>query len=588
MLRGSAAMKRLALLLLLLVLSSVVHAQRGPQELLDMARAGAPGLSLTLMDRLQPDSERQRFAWLSWERARLDILFGAARWQDLVDRVNGYPADLPPEFLAWAHTRQAEAWLRLENGEAARHILRSLLWQVVPRPEADAFRYWRRLVIESYLVDARLEDAHTALQRYTQDYGEAGGDETILRGRVLLRVGEAEAAARILADDTRGEARALAMLAALRAPEPDADTLRRQAQAAAGEAGLSQGDRARFWFVAAEGAAAQQDEIKRAWYLERALLHDRYLGERDAVFAYSGDALWSSYLAIGRAEGNARQLLIGDDAAWLAAAAALDSQSLMRRRAFLAVVALHGTTPKGQAEAHAGLINTFLGTEGADEIVAGLYLNTRHFVPGEAMPVAARQVLSDYALARGDVRLASALMEGLNRAPPDADPFDWQLRRARIHILGGHEEEGIDTLYGVLAQFRELDKDQADRFMQVLFDLQTAKRHAAVITLFTALAPRITDPQQRREVLFWQADSYKAQGDYERAAWLYLQSATLLDPHAFDPWAQTSRFYAAEALAEAGLTEDARRIYEQLMQATSKPERQLVLRQKLQALRLQE
>lgn len=581
-------MKRLALFALLIVLSTAVHAQRSPQELLDMARAGAPGLSLAMMDRLQPDPERQRHAWLSWERARLDILFGARRWDDLVDRVTAYPPDLPPQFLAWARTRQAEAYLRLSDAPASREILRSLLWQLVPRPEPEAFRYWRRLVIESYVVDGRLEDAHTALQRYTQDYGEVAGDENILRGRVLLRVGETEDAERILEGDTRGEARALALLARLRGPEPDTDAVRRAAQAAAGGADLREADRARFWFVAAEAAGRQQDEIKRAWYLERALLHDRHLGQADAVFAYSGDDLWASYLAIGQAEGNTRQLLIGDDTAWLAAAAELDERAVMRRRAFMAVVALHGTTATGRADAHAGLIKTFLDHEGTDEIVAGLYLNTSHFAASTAMPVAARQVLSDYALAHGDVRLASALMEGLSQAPPDADPFAWQLRRARIHILGGHEEEGIDTLYTLLARYRELDKDQADRFIQVLFDLQTAKRHAAVITLFTALAPRITEPQQRREVLFWQADSYKAQGDYERAAWLYLQSATLLDAHAFDPWAQTSRFYAAEALAEAGLTDDARRIYEQLMQATSKPERQLVLRQKLQALRLQE
>lgn len=581
-------MKRLVLFILLICVTGASHAQRSPQELLDMARAGAPALSLAMMDRLQPDRERQRFAWLSWERARLDILFGAARWQDVIDRVASYPVDLPPEFLAWARTRQAEAYLRTPNGPAARQVLRGLLWQIVPRPKADAFRYWRQLVIESYVVEGRLEDAHTALQRYFQDYGEAAGDERILWARVLLRVGQNQAAARVLSDDSRGEARALALLARLRSGDGDPDALRKEAQARAGEDGLAAADRARFWLVAAEAAEREGDEIKRAWYLERALLHDRQLGEDDPVFHVNGDELWQSYLTMGRAQGNARQLLIGDDAAWLAATDELDEKSVLQRRAFLAVVALHGTSEEGREQAHARLIRSHLGAGDQVEIIAGLYLNSARFDATDSLPVAARQVLSDYALGRGDVRLASALMEGLNRTPPGADPFAWQLRRARIHILGGHEEEGIDTLYTVLAQHRELDRDQADRFMQVLFDLQTAQRHTAVITLFTALAPRITEPQQRREVLFWQADSYKAQGDFERAAWLYLQSATLLDPHAFDPWAQTSRFYAAEALTEAGLVDDARRIYQQLMQATDKPERQLVLRQKLQALRLQE
>ncbi|HDP89776.1 MAG TPA: hypothetical protein ENN42_07465 [Thioalkalivibrio sp.] len=581
-------MKRLALVFLLLCLSTAVQAQRTPQEMTDMARAGAPGLALSMMDRLQPDRERQQSSWLGWERARLEILEGSERWSEVVDRVTTYPTDLPPEFLAWAQTRRAVAELGLGRGEAAREVLRDLIWQVVPRPEPAAFRYWRRLVIESYVVDGRLRDAHAALRRYTQDYGEPGEEERILWARVLLRAGESTQAMQVLDGDTRPEARALTLLGALAAPAADADALRQKAQAAAGEPGLRAADRARFWLVAARAAERQQDDIRRAWYLERALRHDRQLGARDAVFAFSGDALWDSYLRIGRSQGNQRQLLIGDDAAWLAAAAELDDKAVLQRRAYFAVVALQGAGVRGRDQAHAGLIRSHLAADGGDEVIAALYLQAARFADSSALPGDARQVLSDYALARGDVRLASSLMEGAVRPPADADPYLWQLRRARIHILGGHEEQGIDTLYTVLAQHTHLDKDQADRFMQVLFDLQTAQRHGAVITLFTGLAPRISDRQQQREVLFWQADSYKAQGDFERAAWLYLRSAVLHDPHAFDPWAQTSRFYAAEALAEAGHVADARRLYQQLLQATGEPERQVVLRQKLQALRLRE
>ncbi|MDX5332638.1 MAG: hypothetical protein LPK58_01125 [Gammaproteobacteria bacterium] len=579
---------RLAIAALLLCLALNAHAQRAPQEMLDLARAGAPGLALSMIDRLQPDRLRQQAAWLSWERTRLDLLEASERWPEVVERVSDYPADLPPDFLAWARTRQALAGLRLKQGAAARAVLRDLLWQVAPRPEPAAIRYWRRLVIESYVVEGRLRDAHVALRRYAQDYGEPNEEERILWARVLLRAGEPAQARQVLSGDERPEALALALLASLGDSGADADALRRQAQAAAGGQGLRPADRARYWQVAARAAERQQDEPLRAWYLERALAQDRQLGERDAVFAYDGDALWDGYLRIGRALGNQRQLLIGDDAAWLAAAAALGDKAVLERRALFAVVAQQGGAERSRDQAHAALIRSLLAEEGGEEVVAALYLQSARYADRSRLPGDARQVLSDYALARGDVRLASSLMGGEVRAPADADPFQWQLRRARIHILGGHEERGIDTLFTVLAQHASMDKDQADRFMQLLFDLQTAQRHEAAISLFTGLAPRIVDPQQQREVLFWQADSHKALGDYERAAWLYLRSAVLHDPHAFDPWAQTSRFYAAEALAEAGHVDDARRIYQQLLQATGEPERQVVLRQKLQALRLKE
>ena len=575
-------------LVLLAVLAVPAQAQRTPQEMLDTARAGAPGLALAMMDRLQPDRERQLFAWLSWEQARLEILRGSQRWSDLAARVAGHPSALPPEFRDWAGTQQAQAYLNLGQADESRRVLRALLWADRAQSSPAQIRLWRQLVIESYVVEDRLDDARVALQRYNPDYSDNVLDERLLWARVLLRLDDAEAAQRVLQDQTGAEAEALRALASLRAPGAEVDELRRAAQTAAQGKDLKPVERARFWWIAAEAAAAQKDEMKRAAYLEQALQQDRLLGTSDRVFRIDGDTLWESYLRLGRALGNARQLLIGDDAAWLVLADGLDDQQVLERRGVLAVVAVHGTSPEGRAESNLRLLNSLLAVEGNEEVVAALYLQSVRFPDLASIPEVPRQYLADYALRGGEVRLASRLMEGVVQPPSGVDPYHWQLRRARIHILGGHEDEGIDTLYTVLAGQRELTKDQADQFMQVVFDLQTVKRHDAAITLFTALAPRLTDAQQQREVLFWQADSYKAQGDYERAAWLYMQSAILHDPHAFDPWGQTSRFYAAEALAEAGLVEDARAIYQRLLQATGEPARQLVLRQKLQALPLQE
>ncbi|NIQ09794.1 MAG: hypothetical protein GWO08_23170, partial [Gammaproteobacteria bacterium] len=63
------------------------------------------------------------------------------------------------------------------------------------------------------------------------------------------------------------------------------------------------------------------------------------------------------------------------------------------------------------------------------------------------------------------------------------------------------------------------------------------------------------------------ADSRKAQGQYRDAARLYLKSA-LLAQEGKDPWGQTARYQAAEALAKAKLVEDARHLFRDLLRTT--------------------
>jgi tetratricopeptide (TPR) repeat protein len=82
------------------------------------------------------------------------------------------------------------------------------------------------------------------------------------------------------------------------------------------------------------------------------------------------------------------------------------------------------------------------------------------------------------------------------------------------------------------------------------------------------------------------ADSLQALEKYDEAAYLYLKSATLQDPMAMDPWAQTGRYHAAKALAEAGLVEDARQIYSSLLRATRDASRRAVLENEIQRLHL--
>jgi len=122
--------------------------------------------------------------------------------------------------------------------------------------------------------------------------------------------------------------------------------------------------------------------------------------------------------------------------------------------------------------------------------------------------------------------------------------------------------------------------------LQVVFDLQTVQYHQRALLLFGAVLDKQLDLQQRRELLFWMADSLQVLEQYDQAAYLYLKSATLSDPMAMDPWAQTARYRAAKALVEAGLLQDARQIYGSLLRATRDASRKAVLENEIQRLHL--
>jgi hypothetical protein len=121
----------------------------------------------------------------------------------------------------------------------------------------------------------------------------------------------------------------------------------------------------------------------------------------------------------------------------------------------------------------------------------------------------------------------------------------------------------------------------------VVFDLQALGEDRGALRYLEPLLGQPLPPNQRRELLFWTADSHAALGEHVEAARLYLGSATILDPFAMDPWAQTARYRAAQELAEGGLHADARRQFVALQNATSDPARQAVLRHELQQLTLE-
>ncbi|MGM0676475.1 MAG: tetratricopeptide repeat protein [Pseudomonadota bacterium] len=576
---------RLVLLCLLLLCMTSAQADRVVDEAMAMARVGAAELALNLLAEEMPDPRAEPVRWMEREQARIEILGMNSRWEQVVERTARIPVEMPVEFVIWTRTRQAHALIALGRGHEARDVLRPLIWFGRHNASESWFRSWRRLVAESYDLDDRPEDALTALRRYRFDYPDDVARVALMEAHLLLQLERPREAVDALESVEESEADALRLLARLRAEDLSATDTLEQALARAQAVGRDTRDGARYQAIAAHAVQRGGDTTDGLAIMERALASQRILGEGDEVFHLSADLLWEHYARLGEREANRRQWLLGDDADWLERAAQLHSREPHLSRGILALVALRSPSPSGREQAHRQLGEQLARVEGHGQaLLHALYLGEGPFGSPEQVPDPVRHLLVEQALEAGDLATASALMAGLHRPPEGVDPFDWGLRRARALILGGQEEAGIDGLYDVLSDVRRLEADPGDRFMQVMFDLQTVGRHDEALNLFQALAPRLVEARQRRELWFWTADSYRALDEHAQAARYYLRSA--MAGNSTDLWGLSARFQAAQALADAGLVDDARALYEDLLERATEPGRRIMLRQRLQQLML--
>lgn len=580
-----------ACVLIASVLVQGVHAADEPGyrlgALREMAAAGAPGLALVRLDEAQPDADRVPEIWARWERSRIEILVDAGARRDAIARLADPPAAAPEPFRRWALAQRSALHLDLGEAKESRALARELIWSAGAGATEDELRTWRRLVVRSYLVGGRVGDAVTALRRFDQDYDDDSSAWAILRTRVLLRSERAKEAVDRLPDDPEGELDALGLLAHLRAETMEPEAIGERARDAATADSTEPVNAARYWYVVAEAAADRSAHGTRAMATEQAAVRAEALPRSDTVFRMGGDALWSAWLDRALAWGNERQLLIGDDEAWFQAAAESLPKYPVRARSLLAVIALRGAGDAATA-AHRRLLD-LLADDGPGLVVARqAYLHASRFASTEQVPEIVRYRLVDDALARDDLELATRLMEELPEAPADVSSYAWRLLRARVLVLGGRRDAGVEALHVLLDDYPELGESGLDRFLQVIFDLQGAQAHEIAVDLLQRLGERDLPGQRRRELLYWRAESEDALDNPRRAAELYLRSATLLDGRGGDPWGQTARYQAAGMLAEAGLVSDARRIYTQLLRTTSDSDRRSTLRRRLQKLGLRD
>ncbi len=556
--------------------SAVAAGAVGLQQVRDIAAAGANHLALKLIDQGQASLSPKQAAWARWERERLRVLASEHQWSALLRRVDAIPDSAPADLRRWARTQSAHALLETGKLERARQVLRELLWHNPRAPSAMLAR-WRRDVIRSYLDAGDYADAAIAIRHYRSDRGLGQPQLRRWQARVLLHAGKAAAAVKLLAGLGDPRSALLRLRAGLETGTPDPAVIAQRSRKIAAQAADDPLLGRDAWRLAAMAAAraGHPDAALRA--TEQAVAVAPRDARPDPLFAPVGD-LWNLLAKRGEALGNARQLVIGDDPAWFKLGAALAKKSPVQAESVYAVIATQSPDAHSRERANTRLIRLFAQQPDGGLVLQSLYLASDHAGTLQSVPPEGRSLLAEQMIAIGDLPDASRLMRHLSQAPPGAGKLDWQLRRARVLILAGHPDAGARVLTAVLHAHATLDPKSIDHLVQVLFDLQAAKRDQEAVRLFSALLGKGVSPQQHREILFWMGDSEKALGHDLRAARDYLLSATLENPQAMDDWAQTARYHAAQELARAGDLADSARVYRNLLAATSDPSRTALLR----------
>lgn len=560
----------------------------------NLAHAGAADLAISVIDKNQPDATRFLKEWIEWERLRISILKQKNRHAAIVKRLTKIPENVPTETLAWAMTERATAQLEINDNQAARLTLRELIWSVkkeIPDKAKQSWSpqellpRWRKMIIQSYLQDGFATDALTAITRYRQDYGEDDLAGVLLYARILLINDQNAAATRLLSKySSKPQAGMLNLLAQLRNKSRPP---RKVLQAALRQ---MQGDWVKdelatyLWAIVAEAASRSQDHMTQVQALENLLTDPNYSKLPDGLFELHADDLWKAYHDYALIMGNKAQFLVGDDAQWYKAAET--SKNKIDSRAYLGFLLQRGQDSKIMSQAAELLRQQLEKDEKGKRLLAKLFLESDQFQSFSDIPLSIRYILVENAIAQQDIPTASRILATIQSAPEGVDDFMWRLRRARVLIMGGHATESNIALTELLNQHATLEQQAFDRFVQVVFDLQSLGAHDEAILLFTSLLTRFDDTQRQRELYYWIADSYKAKQEYRNAAQAYLQSAMLTDADMMDPWGQTARYQAAKVLMQGKVYSDARTIYEHLLRVTDDQSRRAVLERELQQLKI--
>lgn len=515
-----------------------------------LVREGARELALTRIEALQPaDSTAAR--WADWENLRCGVLSALGRHEELLKHAGALPPRIPDRQWRACFAAAAKSALATGDSALARAYLARLFWHTEAPAAAADTREARLAVIESYLADQQPDDAYRLMLRYQQDYTPIGEAVAVRFTDALLAAGRETDAVNWFAqlpDDAPARLR-MRLRMGLATPE---QTIA-QARALAAKQPAVEG----YWVTLGEAAALQKNRALEVEALERAL--DAADAREPARLARLGDALWKQYADLATEAANRAGLLKGDDARWSDYAARRFSPEPAVARALFAQLARTSASRETRFTAQLQLV-TSLAEQNLGRTALRLFADSRAFPLADLDPQV-RYQLARVAAANGRAALAAQLIEALP-PPPAVSAEEWQLSLASVHLKAGNAERAAAELQKFAAGRAALPPSLVTRAAALASELAEAGQAKAAVESLRALAPR-AEGAVRRDVLIAQARAAEAAADYSGAAAAWLDAAFIAAPPAND--APGLRLRAAQALARAGLKEDARAQYEWLL-----------------------
>ena len=570
------------LLFVVFLVMNQAHATVGPDELDNLVTRGATELAL---DILSHSGAEDGASWVALQKQKLAIYQRQEAWDAILDEVGKAVAfELEETDRQWFQTQAAIAYIGKGEGASAREILIPLLWAEEKVRDVAQLPTWRQLVIRSYLVEGRMDDAYTAMLRYDQDYPDAIDSSAWahLKAEVL-----------ILADTSpEGEesAEAVELLSGVAAAADDPVLVLarlKSGQAVSATDIVAVIDRLRHGEVMPEirqplheALLASYDHVgslrDRVVVLEN-LLSSTLGGEVDP--RANADLLWRAYGDLAKEVANREQLLIGNYEPWVTLAESLEATAPVEARALNGWLALNAGEELAQ-KAHERFGMELDRAYGSFDLLAALYLASSHYEGGENLPVSVRYRLLDQALTKGDTIVAKAMMNSLPRPKGVKGLVDWQLRRARIQVLAGTAEYGAKLLEQLAKAGYTFDPVQLDAYMQVFYDLQAAAENALGYRVAELILPQVEGTPSHALLLWWMADIKAAEGDFVTAARDYLRIVDTPDSGED----RDALLRAAQALAQADMKSDAARLYEAVLARESNPVRRAMIKRQMQRL----
>ena len=564
----------------------------------ELISLGVPALALNLLEHEQKQRPEFSADWYTFEYKRILLLAALERWHQLIERSQwlfdtaAKEKHITKKIRLWFETQQVIARLQLKQSEQALEQLQRLLWNTEAQHRDPSLPVvWRRLVIRAYLQLQADDDARRALVRYELDYEseEQNIDWVLLQAQVLLRTGRPQQAIQLLNKiplENAVDVEALLLIARLQHEPDKAASISQQMREKLDGKLLSRSARWAYSYVAYLSAKVLGDQGAQISNLESMLSLGIEHPVFDDSYQVTADDLWGIYNEQGLRLANDSGLLFGNDQQWQKLSDKLLKKEPEKALALNTALVMHTSDFATMQRQHQTIVEIIEQRKNGLELINQLYLHSSKVPDVNVLPDEVRYRLVDYALSEGDYYEAATIMKSLDEPPPGKTLFDWRMRKARVLILQGEYQNSEDLIRRTFAENARITREELDRYIQVVFDFQTVQQHERAIRLFDIVSLENLDEKLKREIYFWKAESYFSLQQYDRAALYYLESSRAVTDAEHDLWGQSARFKAGQALMQAEIYDDAKKVFTDLLMVTVSDSRKAIINQNLQKIRL--